>query len=297
MRTQTYYARLQQYPTYRAARFYCFQCGFSVVPLHHQSKARLFKGTHFQEWYPCDQHLQKWWCNRHDYGLAIVPGEISNNLVILDFDAPGSFDAWHQATGLETPRVRTRRGVHVYVRLSEMVQNGKGSFQGRIFGDVIAHGNITAPPSRHPSGHQYAWEGDPRTVPLFPCLASLSVTRIAPDGGTAQPRKAMPKARRGGTQIYGIETGTITNKLAYARAALTGERRKVANAPEGQRNQALYRAALTLAKFVNILSENTIMQELHNGAIAAGMTEHRDSITPTIRSGLRTGVQQGVIEL
>jgi len=282
--------------TYTAARFYVQECGFSIVPLHERSKARLFKGTVFDQKTPDERHLTRWYVQtcKH-YNLAIVPGEISGNLVILDFDEPGSFDAWQHATGIETPRVISGRGVHVYVRLEQMVMNGKGYFQDTRFGDIIAHGNITAPPSVHPCGHKYRWEGNPRAVPLFPCLASLSVERRKPDGGRITPRKPMPSPASFSGTIYGVDWGKVKNKEAYIMSAVRRESENVASGAEGTRNHILYRAALNLAKFISVTPQGTIEDELHAAALRSGMSERDDSISATIRSGLRTGIQRGTL--
>lgn len=289
---------------YTAADFYVRECGFSIVPLHERSKARLFGGTVFDQKKPDEKHLKNWYVQtKKPYNIAIVPGEISGNLVILDFDEPGSFEAWHSATGIETPRVISRRGVHVYVRLEQMIRNGKGYFQGKKFGDIIAHGNITAPPSVHPSGHEYRWEGNPRTVPLFPCLASLSVERRNPDGGHSTPRKPMPSPVLSRGNVYGVDLEydnqgkPIKNKQAYIMSAVRQECEKVATCPESShnRNNTLYRAALNLAKFVNVAPQGMIEDELHTAALRSGMNEQADSITATIRSGLRTGIERGVL--
>jgi len=275
-------------PVYRAARFYCFSCGFSVVPLRPRSKKRLFDGNHFQTWFPRDDHLRKWFTGKTPYGIAIVPGEVSGNLVIIDFDAPGSYDAWYQATQFDAPCVRSARGVHVYVRVKEMLKNGKGRFQGRVFGDVIAHGNITAPPSVHPSGVVYRWQGDPRRVPQIRRLEDVGVERISPTGGRQLAKRRPVKTTS--VNLHGVK-----HPKAYVNAAVTREYQKIVSTPDGQRNHQLYESALKLAKYTEIISEHQLIQDLQRAALAAGMTEADDGILPTIRSGLRHGQENGVL--
>jgi len=82
-------------------------------------------------------------------------------LVVLDFDQRDAYDAWRSwardagtvARRVEagTYRVHSARGVHVYLMCEEPVE----SYQvGNI--DVKArYGYVLAPPSVHPSGHEY----------------------------------------------------------------------------------------------------------------------------------------------
>ena len=273
---------LQRFPIYAMARFYCFSCGFSVVPLWHGSKARVFAGNHSQEWFPCDQHLRKWFCTPTRRGIAIVPGEISDNLSIIDFDVPGSYEAWYAAIRFAAPRVLSARGVHVYVRVREMVKNGKGVFAGHEFGDIIAHGNITAPPSVHPSGHVYRWDGDPRCIPTINALSDIGVERRTPH--QAQQLPVIPTSPARLTSI-----SQIKNPIAYVAAALSRETDQIRRTPQGRRNYQLYRSALKLAKYTEMVSDVDIVQALAQAASDAGMTDADDGILCTIHSGLRNG--------
>lgn len=287
----THLHRLQHFPTYALARFYCFSCGFSVVPLHRQSKAQLFKGNHFKTWFPCEEHLRKWWCNPQGYGIAIVPGPVSGRLVILDFDAPGSFDAWQQATRIDAPRVLSNRGCHVYVRLQEAVKGGKLMFRGQLVGDVLVGGPVPAPPSLHPSGKAYQWVGDPRRIALFPCLADLDVQRVAPAGSpTLAPRRPTDVPSKRASQ-------RIRNPRRYAQAAIAGERRKLLQTPVGRRNSQLYESALKLAKYVSILSRQEIEEELERIGQALNCEEDSSNVRATVRSGLEHGLANGVLNI
>lgn len=278
----------QDYPTYKMAKWYCFTCGFSVIPLKVQSKQRLFAGNHFQTWFPCDEHLRKWFCTRQPYNLAIVPGEVSGNLVVIDFDDFAVYQVWSSlipdATGL--PAVRSSRGVHVYVRLETMPINGKACFDGLLCGDVIARGSITAPPSTHPSGHVYRWIGNPGAVPLFSCLASLGIERVTE--GRSEQKKPIDV-----THFRKIEG--IRSPAAYVHAAMVGEQRRLLELPEGQRNAGLYRAALKLSKYLTVIYEPELITELEKIGQQIGL--EKMEIQSTIRSGLRRGVENGVLIL
>lgn len=277
----------QDYPTYKIAKWYCFTCGFSVIPLKVKSKQRLFAGNHFQTWFPCDEHLRKWFCTNQPYNLAIVPGEVSGNLVAIDFDELAVYQVWSSlfpgATDL--PCVRSARGVHVYVRLQSLPVNGKGSFEGLMFGDILSRGAITAPPSIHPSGHVYRWEGTPAAVPLFSCLADLGLERL--------PSEQQRSDRRPITMDTFRRASGIHHPAAYVHAALVGEKQRLLDVPEGQRNAGLYRAALKLSKYLTVISEPELTAELETIALQIGL-EQRE-IRSTIRSGLQRGVEHGVL--
>jgi hypothetical protein len=88
----------------------------------------------------------------------------------------------------------------------------------------------------------------------------------------------------------------IRAPLAYAQAAVAGEVRKIHDAGNGQRNNQLYRSALKLAKYMDILSSSQLEEALIQAAQAAGMTEAEDGIRPTTRSGFRHGVEHGILQ-
>ena len=286
----SHYQRITQFPTYALARWYVQACGFSVLPLRPRNKQRLFGGTTFQEWLPCDHHLRKWFCTPQPYNLGIVTGAISGDLCVLDFDEFAVYQIWISQipAASDLPCVRSARGVHVYCRLGTLPQGGRGSFDGMEFGDIIANGVITAPPSIHPSGHQYVWVGDPRRIPLFSCLAEISIEKVVAARSTpASERRPIERTR---ARPSGIEHPT-----AYAQAALAAEGRKIMEVGKGQRNRQLYLAALKLAKYLDILGETSYEQELRRYAQAAGMTEGADVIWATIQSGKRNGAEHGVM--
>ena len=286
-----YSQRLQMYPTYRLATWYCFTCGFAVVPLKVRSKERLFKGNHFQTWFPCDEHLRKWFCTKQPYNLAIVPGDVSGNLVVIDFDELSIYQTWSALVpgATECPCVRSARGVHVYVRLQTLPTKNSwcnGQFEGVPFGQIICRGAITAPPSIHPSGHVYQWIGNPAAVPLFSCLADVGID-VAPANVAHLEMHPSPKKC--------VPASGIQHPAAYVKAALAGELQHLLALPEGQRNAGLYRAALKLSKYLTVLSEPELQTELEHTARQMGLDTRE--IVSTIRSGLRRGVANGVLTL
>ncbi|MBK9156803.1 MAG: AAA family ATPase [Micropruina sp.] len=87
--------------------------------------------------------------------------------------------------------------------------------------------------------------------------------------------------------ITPITTGTS----AYGRRALEDEAQRVATAPEGQRNDALNRAAFSLGQLVasGHLSQGDVDEALRAAARQAGLVE--PEISRTLASGHRSGTQ------
>ena len=147
--------------------------GFSVIPIGYRSKRPAFDALKLTRSTAADGHLSweqykshaaspqelQLWFGGPRRNIGVVTGW--NGLVVLDFDQRDAYDAWlgwtHAAGGRAasiaagTYRVRSARGVHVYLMCDEPVE----SYQvGNI--DVKASwGYVLAPPSVHPSGHEY----------------------------------------------------------------------------------------------------------------------------------------------
>ena len=281
---------------YRLARVYVYHCGFSVVPQWRKagdvklSKQLLFSGMQFQQRIPSSEELRKWFTTPTSRNLAIIPGEISDNLVILDFDEMDVFRLWLSLVPdvCDLPMVQTSRGMHVYFRLTQMIRNGQGFFEGYHFGQIIAHGNITAPPSVHGSGHVYCWHGDPLRVPYLTSLDDIGIERRNIRG--IRPARPLPQPT-GSVRV----PWKIAHPQAYVQAAIAGECQKIVSEEEGKRNHRLYESAMKLAKYTGIGEQQTIMQALYDAALMAGL--NHQEIRTTIRSGLRQGLKRGVVRI
>lgn len=78
----------------------------------------------------------------------------------------------------------------------------------------------------------------------------------------------------------------------YALKALYAEADEVRSTPPGNRNNRLNEAAFKCGTLCTQLSEGEVFAELHAAALASGMTEERDGIEATLRSGWRDGKRQ-----
>lgn len=140
--------------------------GISVIPLMHRGKkpdTSVIGGTweQYTTQHTTEYEVTRWlagdWRN---YG--VVAGW--NDLVIIDFDNIEYYNIWLLwARGNKSTqyiadgayRVKTSRGMHVYITTIEPVENSKRiSKHGGV--DVIAHHKfVVGPGSVHPSGHVY----------------------------------------------------------------------------------------------------------------------------------------------
>jgi len=148
--------------------------GIGIIPLYHRSKepmipawgpyqSILSTNLELSQWFPTD------WNN---YG--VVAGWC--NLVVLDFDNIEWFNLWqlwHEMQGTQYVvsgfRVRTRKGMHVYVTTETPAANDKRiSKSGGI--DVQAQGKyVVGPGCVHPSGHVY----EPIGEMFFPMVRDI----------------------------------------------------------------------------------------------------------------------------
>lgn len=151
--------------------------GYSIIPITYRSKRPAFDalratgsiidGDISWSMYKERQataHELKVWFNGPKRNLAIVSGY--NGLVVLDFDTIelyAAWVAWSESAGsiaaacqTSTYRVYSARGVHVYLTVDEDVE----SFQLPGIDIKSKWGYVLAPPSIHPSGHQYRGVGE-----------------------------------------------------------------------------------------------------------------------------------------
>ncbi len=145
-----------------AARAY-LRRGWSVVPLRPREKRPLIRWEAFQTRRATDAELETWFARWPEANIGIVTGAISG-LVVVDVDpAHGGADSLrrlerrHGVLPATIEALTGGDGRHVYFRHpGGIVRNRAGLAQGiDLRGDG---GYVVAPPSRHPSGRDYAWE-------------------------------------------------------------------------------------------------------------------------------------------
>lgn len=137
------------------------QLGFSVLPLDPGSK-RLAEGfgRGQQRIKTPDDLLIAYLTAHPDSNIGLEMGQLSGNIVALDFDNPTAYDRWAAAhpEATKTATSKTHRGYHVLLRLPELpafnfhATNGAQVLVGSFTATYIA-----VWPSIHPKGTQYRW--------------------------------------------------------------------------------------------------------------------------------------------
>jgi len=175
----------------------------------------------------------------------------------------------------DTHTVRTPSGGrHLYFHAAEGVElrNTAGALGWLI--DTRAHGGYVVAAGSVIGGREYVTVHDVEPAPLPAWL----VDALAPAPLPPQ-------------QPVTVELGS-GRRAAYLNAALSRNLDAIHAAPEGQRNRALYGAAVALGQLIagGSLSEDEMTAALTQAALAAGQTE--TEAARTIRSGYRAGANR-----
>lgn len=173
--------------------------GWSVIPVHPNTKIPLDKWAQYQTVRPSPEKVEEWWAKWPGAWLGVVTGAISG-IVVLDLDSDeGVAEARRLGLPADTPTVKTKRGKHYYFKHpGERV----GNFAGKIEGiDARADGGyVVVPPTPN-----YEWTVHPDDVELQDppqWLMSLFVKKQAntdPNWMEELATKAIPEGERNDT--------------------------------------------------------------------------------------------------
>lgn len=110
--------------------------GFSVIPLNGKKPhPQITTWKQWQKERPSIEQLSEWFGTKGVEAYGIITGKVSNGLFVIDFDNMESYRKFKNDLPKigQTYTVKTRRGRHVYLRLSTKIKsmqfNG-GDFQG-----------------------------------------------------------------------------------------------------------------------------------------------------------------------
>lgn len=177
--------------------------------------------------------VRRWWTRWQAANIGFVPGRAG--LLVIDVDGPeGREEAIRLGLFAEpTLSVETARGEHLYFT------HPGGTIGNRKLGpglDVRADaGYVLLPPSVHPTGALYTWTCRAPAIALPPTVLDALRDEPPPDpAAVAEPP---------------VDAGT-PRRRAYVAAAIEAECLTLARTPEGDRNNALNRAAFALARFM-----------------------------------------------
>ena len=150
--------------------------GFNFIPIVYGEKRAVVPWDKYQQQKATEQEIQEWFIKPAGMiNIGIVCGQISDNLVVVDFDAGTVAKGLKEAEKVfgkniisNTFIVQTSKGVHVYLHSKWPV---KTLHMQELGIDIQGEGAyVLAPPSKHPSGADYKpislnvpvmqWEGD-----------------------------------------------------------------------------------------------------------------------------------------
>ena len=137
--------------------------GWPTIPIIPGEKRPPFSWKEYQDRLPTEQEITEWYEQCPEAGVAIITGSISG-LVVVDIDNPEAKQELEERFGPlpETLFGHTSKGQHYYFRHPGNVHcktcSGLSGIEGLdIRGDG---GYIIAPPTVHPDGTVYTWEGE-----------------------------------------------------------------------------------------------------------------------------------------
>jgi Bifunctional DNA primase/polymerase, N-terminal len=260
--------------------------GVSVIPLIGKAAAGNWKAAQERRASPLE--VANTFRPFKGYGLGIVCGAVSSNLIVIDCDGLEASNLfWFTFPELqETLTVKTGsgKGYHLYYWCQSLTPTTRavGLPQGNI--ELRSSGTyVVAPPSTHPvtrARYEIKELMPPKVVPNLNRVAKWLQELKAEKGGV---EKAVPKSPV-------PLTANNLRSMRYGQAALSFERLKVVQATEGNRNNALYLAAFNLGQLVadGALTGDQIESELLPAAQSVGLSD--SEAIKTIKSGITRGL-------
>ena len=246
------------------------------------------------------------WVGDGQANVGLVGGRVSGGLVVLDFDheAAAIFPAWLERVGAvaaNLPTSMTSKGFHVYLRTNEPIGNRTlaWSYDGRKRIETRGEGGyITAPPSRHTSGHVYCWLwGDATAVPVLSAVAVTAVLEAAAHFN-ARPKREQPQTIPRETAVPPPQGDAYIRLQRYAHAALHHEVTALSAMSPGGRNDGLNRAAFCLGRYVGagLLPQEMVIAHLRQACRRNGLIadDGQRAFWNTLVSGLDAGMRQAV---
>lgn len=153
--------------------------GFSVIPIGYYSKKPSIRSWQpYQDRLPTRRELLEWFPSELR-NIALITG---NGLAVIDFDVMDVFEYWYQQTHLKTYMVKTRRGIHVYIKTRQPAKN----YHSPLLDIKAERGYVLIPPSMHPSGYQY------EIFQNAPILSIDQIQDVLPAEYTPEPEYVPP---------------------------------------------------------------------------------------------------------
>lgn len=225
--------------------------------------------------------VDEWWRLYPSANVGVRTGAASG-ILVLDVDGEAGRLALRGLVAhhglFDTRWARTGSGWHAYfTHPGGTMPNSAGRLGAGL--DVRGDGGyVVAPPSLHCTRQRYRWIGPEIDQSHLPAAPQWLIELAAPSA--CDDRKPHP--------IWLIPEDV----QAYGAAAIRSEACGVANAPPGQRNDRLNRAAFRLGQLVaaGVVAEGLVATALVAAGLAAGPGETK--IRSTVRRGLNAGKLQ-----
>jgi hypothetical protein len=124
---------------------------------------------------PSKIQIERWFAKNPNYNVAVATGNISNNIIAFDIDGPTAKKRLEEkrldmSTNLRVALDNTmvnrtgNGGIHIIFRLDEPTSISQKVIwsDGQAHSQILMQGNghyLVMPPSRHPNGKRYEWNG------------------------------------------------------------------------------------------------------------------------------------------
>lgn len=248
-----------------------WEIGFNVLSIGNQQK-----NPNISDWEKWKTQRQKWrevaemnW--QYATGLAAIAGQVSSDLVCVDFDdQPDNralvamisklrlsfFYDWQVQSG-------SGKGYHLWLRCQKLDLEGKGKIDSPgVYGghvEIRYTGHIALlPPSLHKTGNLYKFiHGQPADLPALVSMSDLvsaykEITiKNVPEEVKPAPKPAKsPKPTTLNTPPSAKDDYHPSRKKAFLEAAIRDEQDILNSAPKGDGNDTLYASAKSLGQYV-----------------------------------------------
>ena len=236
--------------TFTFAQAYVERQGWSIIPIPYKQKQARLPWKAFQSRRPTMKEVKSWF--EHISNIAIVTGDVSHRLLVIDFDNPDLYSIWYEQNQIDSWSVISGKGIHVYFRLApgeEPPLNGKFLINGQGAGDIRYNGGyVLAPPSVHPNGQVYRWCSTGSSLVSLR-FEDLNLTRPAAKPAHAPGRPKQRQEHSSAGAFAGVPA-YVKNPKAYAKAGLDREIQNILGSTAGEdRNIKLFNAAWKLHRY------------------------------------------------
>jgi hypothetical protein len=252
--------------------------GLRVFPAKARSKKPATDWKRYQQEQPTNGDLLKW--DLSPCNVCVVTGSPSG-IVVVDVDSPEA-QRLIDSLGLPlTPTVRTARGCHLYFKAPPYEVRNSVNIEG-VKLDIRGDGGyVVGPGSIHPDGAAYEWLVSPDEAAFAPFPGQLAEMIGGRNRKKHTAAQSVGPAKAAQQQAEGLDA-FLQSELEEAQAEISG-------APNGERNDTLFKMAARMARHVSAakVAWNSFAEALASVARDAGLEE--GEIASTLESGWTRG--------